>query len=33
MRKQEENDDAANHDNRSLTPMAKQFASDEMGTI
>jgi len=32
MRKQEEDRNAANHDNRSLTPRMKQFKSDEMGT-
>jgi hypothetical protein len=32
MREQEENENAANHDNSSLTPRAKIFASDEMGT-
>jgi hypothetical protein len=32
MREQEEKANAANQDNRSLTPMAKQFTSDEMGT-
>ena len=32
MRKQEEDENAANHDNRSLTPRLKQFKNDEMGT-
>jgi hypothetical protein len=32
MRKQEEVENAANHDNSSLTPRAKIFACDEMGT-
>jgi len=32
MRKHEEDQNATNHDNRSLTPQQKQFRSDEMGT-
>jgi hypothetical protein len=32
MRRQEVKTDAASHDNRSLTPLAKKFAGDEMGT-
>ena len=32
MRKHEEDENAANHDNRSLTPRVKQFTRDEMGT-
>jgi hypothetical protein len=32
MRKHDEDEKAANHHNRSLTPQVKQFASDEMGT-
>jgi len=32
MRKHEEDENAANHDNRSLTPRLKQFKNDEMGT-
>jgi hypothetical protein len=32
MRKHEEDEGTANHDNRSLTPLVKQFISDEMGT-
>jgi hypothetical protein len=32
MRKQEEVENAANHDNSSLTPRLKIFTSDEMGT-
>ncbi len=32
MRKQDEDENAANHHNRSLTPRLKQFENDEMGT-
>ena len=32
MRKYDEDENAANHDNRSLTPRLKQFKNDEMGT-
>jgi hypothetical protein len=32
MRKHEGDENAASHDNRSLTPQVKQFTRDEMGT-
>src|SRR5665648_531681 len=32
MRKHDEDQNATNHDNRSLTPRMKQFKNDEMGT-
>jgi len=32
MRKHEEDYNSANHNNRNLTPLLKQFRSDEMGT-
>jgi len=32
MHKHDEDENAANHDNRSLTPQVKQFTRDEMGT-